>query len=60
MKFFKMAASFNVFRHQKYSNSLNQENQRILNDMITKNTKAELCKETKAQSERTIDLYEQG
>ena len=60
MKFLKMAASFNVFRHQKFGESINQENQRILDEMISKNAKPELIEDAKAQSKRTMELFEIG
>ena len=42
MKFLKMAASFSGVRHQDFGESLNQENQRIRDDMISKNAIPEL------------------
>ena len=60
MKFLKLAASFNVFRHQKFGESLKQENQRVLDDMTSKNAKPELIEDAKAQSKKTMELLEKG
>ena len=54
MKFLTMATSYNVFRHQKFGESLKQENQRILDHMIYKNAKPELIEDAKAESKKTM------
>ena len=55
-----MAASFNVFRNQKFGESLKQENQMILDDMIYKNAKPELIEDAKEESKKTMQLFEKG
>lgn len=60
LDFLRLAASFNVFRHQKFGESLKQENQRMVDDMISKNAKPELIEDAKAQSKKTMELFEKG
>ena len=60
MNFLKMAEPFNVFRHQKFWESLKQENQRILHDMISKNATPELIEDAKDQPKKTMEVFEKG
>ena len=55
-----MAESFNVVRYQQFGKPIKRENQRILDDMIYKNSKPELIEDAKAECKKTKELFEKG